>query len=124
MYCQQQMTTTMQITNPYVELYEKLDNLASSVNKLLTLHEKKAFPKSNAENISEFIFIEGVELLLKMPVSTIRHHIERHQLPCYSATKPLRFRKEEVLKWFEDYSRYPGKYKKSSSDILKPGRNK
>ena len=114
----------MQITNPYLELYEKLDNLAASVNKLLTRQEKDSIPQGHSEDISAFMFIEDVERFLKMPVSTIRHHIEHHQLPCYSATKPLRFRKEEVLKWFEDYSKYPERYKKSSPNILKPIKNK
>ena len=110
----------MQISNPYVELYEKLDYLTSCVNKLLIIQEKNFIPKSQNDSKSDFIFIEDVEVFLKMPVSTIRHHIDRHQLPCYSATKPLRFKKEEVLKWFEDYSKNPNKYKKVTSNILQP----
>jgi hypothetical protein len=109
----------MQITNPYLELYEKLDNLASSVNKLLTLQEKKIPSNQSSEIFSEFVFIEEVEILLKMPVSTIRHHIDRHALPCYGATKPLRFRREEVVKWFLEYSKDPEKFKKKPTSILK-----
>lgn len=109
----------MQMMNPYFEIFEKLENLSSAVNRLILLQEKKAAFTNPIEDRSEFIFIEDVESLLKMPVSTIRHHIEKHKLPCYKATKPLRFKRSEVLKWFEEYSHSPDRFKNKPTSILK-----
>jgi predicted DNA-binding transcriptional regulator AlpA len=109
----------MQISNPYLEIFERLDNLSSAVNKLLSIHEKRVLANQHVEPISEFLFIEDVEKLLKMPISTIRHHIEKHKLPCYKATKPLRFKRSEVIKWFEEYSHSPDRFKNKPTSILK-----
>lgn len=108
----------MQITNPYEEIFVKLDYLTLVVNKLIS-QQKTQIEISNSDKLaSEFLFIEDIEILLKMPVSTIRHHIDKHNLPCYGATKPIRFKKIEVIKWFEDYSRNPEKFKAKATDIL------
>lgn len=109
----------MKTYNPYLEIFEKLDNLSSAVNKILSMHEKRVFSNQTMEASSEFLFIEDVEKLLKMPISTIRHHIEKHKLPCYKATKPLRFKRSEVLKWFEEYSHSPDRFKIKPTSILK-----
>lgn len=109
----------MQMMNPYLEIFEKLENLSSAVNRLILLQEKRGSFTNTAEDRSEFVFIEDVERILKMPVSTIRHHIEKHKLPCYKATKPLRFKRSEVLKWFEEYSHSPDRFKNKPTSILK-----
>jgi len=107
------------MVNPYLEIFERLDSLSSAVNRLIQLSEKKLFDNLQTNSSAEFIFIEDVEILLKMPISTIRHHIEKHKLPCYKATKPLRFKRSEVLKWFEEYSHSPDRFKNKPTSILK-----
>ena len=113
----------MQITNPYEVLLVKLDYLIVVADKLESNQRVQNESENNIKS-SEFLFIEEVVILLNMPVSTIRHHIEKHKLPCFSATKPIRFKKIEVLKWFEDYNTNPEKFKEKPSDILKFRRNK
>jgi hypothetical protein len=108
----------MQLTYSYEEFSLKLDNLQLSVDKLVLQQKIKTESTDKDKIISVFIFIADVELLLKMPVSTIRHHIEKHRLPVYGATKPLRFKKIEVLKWFDDYSTHPEKYQNKPTDVL------
>lgn len=105
--------------NPYIELHEKLDKIATAIYKLIALQEKHPTRENFSTNFSEFIFISDVEKLLQMPTSTIRHHIEKHNLPCYKATKPLRFKRSEVLKWFEEYSHSPDRFKIKPTSILK-----
>jgi len=113
----------MQIENQYDVINEKLNYLKVAADKtefyISVLKESKDKIKS-----SEFLFIEEVVILLNMPVSTIRHHIAKHKLPCFAATKPIRFRKNDVLHWFEEYNSMPNKFRDKPTDILKLRRNK
>lgn len=95
------------MTNPYELLYQQIDEITLKIERLLEIESLKVQNEKTNKPISYYVFIEDVESILKMAVSTIRYHIKNHQLPCYGTTKPLRFKIEEVLTWFEQYSKNP-----------------
>lgn len=100
------------------QLNSKLDNLTIALNTLIDIQQKiVAINSIAAEPISsEFIFIQDVKNLLNMPIPTIRYHIAHHNFPCFSSTRPLRFKRDDVLTWFKEYT--DKKKKKSLQPLL------
>jgi len=98
------------------QIVEKIQGLTHAVNKLISLQENQIFFE-NKETVSEFLVIEDVRDLLSMPIPTIRYHIIHNYLPCYKKTRPIRFKKSEVLQWFENFASQ-SKEKVSPSEII------
>lgn len=57
-----------------------------------------------AQMIDEFLKIDEVGKILKVPVGTLHRWKKERGLPAIKVGKALRFKKSDVLKWFESHA--------------------
>jgi len=80
-------------TNPFTEINERLDALATTVKNITSSSPEKSTDKN------EVLDISGASALLKIPEASIRFHIRNNMLPCHKPGRRLLFIRGELLEW-------------------------
>ena len=82
--------------NPFVELINKMNDLESKLNHLLSLQESSDPTKGN-----ELMNINEVASFLDESVHTIYNRTSNRTIPFYKKGKKLLFKKSEILDWLD-----------------------